>query len=74
MRRREVTLVGEAVAWVGAPVILALVLRRIGDSSVPLPVLITFGAAMALGTLVEIWFPGPLTGKRHPKVPRSPGP
>ena len=73
MRRREVVLVVEAAAWVVAPVLLSLILSRTTDSPAPSAVLIIFGAAMALGTLVEIWFPGPLTGRRHPKIPRNPG-
>ncbi len=71
VRRREVVMVIEAVAWVAAPVLLSLVLSKTTDSPIPMAVFISLGAAMALGTLVEIWIPGPLTGKRHPKVSRQ---
>ncbi len=74
MRTRAFILIVEAAGWVVATLVLALVVGDITDSSVPQGVLIPVGVVMALGTLVEIWFPGPLTGKRHPKVPRSADP
>jgi hypothetical protein len=67
MSKRTVILVIEAAAWVVVFLLVGLSIDMAKDQSAPWAVLITVGLSLAAGTLVEIWFPGPLTGKRHPK-------
>jgi hypothetical protein len=60
----------EALGWVVVAVIVAFAVEQLTDYSVA-AVIIPVGGIVALGTFVEIWFPGPLTAKRHPKAPPS---
>jgi len=72
LMQRTPMLIAEAAGWVAISLLLGLGINKLTDSSAPGQVLIPVGLIMALGTIVEIWFPVPLTGRRHPKVPQGP--